>query len=307
MSHRFNSPSACHVIFMALVLCALGAHAESPVSLTPTVDVYRGLEFTTTPSGALQLDLYVPHEAAGPVPAIVVIPGGGFRAQTKDKFATEAQRFAEAGFAAASVGYRGRPNDTFLATVHDTKAAVRFVRLNAARFNIDPEHIGAFGQSAGGHLVQFLAVTGGEADLEGDGGNPGVSSRIQAAVSFAGVSDFVARLRDGGQQEGKRDEKRKTNGEWIGEPFSPDSARWKAASPINHLSPDDPPLLLVHSKIDRTVPWQQSADMYAAMKDVQPDTRLLLVEKGGHGLRTSKEVAAEVWPATIAFFRAHLK
>ncbi len=294
------------IALLTIVLMAPVGIAQSPESISPTIDVYRALDFTSTPSGPLQLDLYFPHGLSKPVPAIVVIPGGGFRAQSREKFGAEAQRLAEAGFVAASIGYRGAPEHTFLDTVSDTKAAVRFLRANGERYNIDPKRIGAFGQSAGGHLTQLLAVTADESDLEGAGANAGVSSRIQAAVSFAGVSDFISRLSDGGQQSNKRDEKRESNGAWIGEAFSPDSDAWKMASPIYHLSADDAPLLLVHCRDDGTVPFQQSVQMYEAMTPIQPETQLLLLEEGGHGIRNSAVASEAAWNETMAFFDKQL-
>lgn len=283
-----------------------GGFAQTPEVVSPLVDVYRGLDFAAVPGGSVQLDLFVPHGAAGPVPVIVVVPGGGFRAQGKDKFGKEAARLAEDGFAAASIGYRGAPDDTFRSTVSDCKAAVRYVRANAARFGLDGDRIGAFGQSAGGHLIQFLAVTGDDPAFEGNGGNAGVSSRIQAAVSYAGVADFIARLVEGGEDMANVEAKRKSNGLWIGEKFSPDSAEWKAASPINHITSDDPPMLLVHGTNDQTVSYHQSELMYEAMKPVCPATELLLLEGCGHGIRTSKVGGEEAWAAMIAFFTRYL-
>ena len=294
------------VILVVLLLTALQTHVQAVERVNDQVDVHRDLPFTATPAGPLLLDLYVPHDLDKAVPAIVVIPGGGFRAQTKEKFAKEAQRLAEAGFIAASIGYRGAPDDTFPATIADTKAAFRFLRAQADKYLIDPRRIGAFGQSAGGHLTQLLAVSGDVPALEGEGGNAEYSSRVQAAVSFAGVSDFISRLSDDGHQVGKRDEKRKSNGNWIGVPFAEDDATWKLASPINHLTPDDPPLLLVHCKDDGTVPYQQSVQMFEAMKEIQPKTRLLLLDEGGHGIRNSKIAGDEAWAATIAYFNEHL-
>lgn len=282
------------------------ASAQDPEVLSERVAVYRALDFAATPAGDIQLDLYCPADAPAPVPAIVVIPGGGFRPQLREKFVTEARTLAEAGFAAASIGYRGAPDATFRATVSDTKAAVRFLRANAARFNINPDRIGAFGQSAGGHLAVMLAVSGGVAELEGDGGNAEVSSRVQAAVSFAGVFDFISRLREGGQQGESLEAKRKSNGAWIGEPFAEDSANWKLASPIYHVTPDDPPVLFVHCKDDKTVPYQQSIDMYERLMPVQPESRLLVLEEGGHGIRSSAKVKDQAWDATIDFLRASL-
>ena len=93
------------------VLVLLAATGQAPETLNDHVSVYRSLEFVAYSDEALQLDLYVPRDSSNPVPAIVVIPGGGFRPQTKEKFSAEAQRLAEAGFAAASIGYRGAPEN----------------------------------------------------------------------------------------------------------------------------------------------------------------------------------------------------
>jgi acetyl esterase/lipase len=276
-----------------------------PETLNDHVSVYRNLQFVAHSNEALHLDLYVPRNVSEPVPAIVVIPGGGFRPQAKEKFAAEAQRLAEAGFAAASIGYRGVPENCYPDAVQDSKAAVRFVRGNAKHFNIDPEQIGAFGQSAGAYLAAMLAVSGGIEELEGGGGNDGVSSRVQAAVSFCGVFDFISRLRDGGHQQ-NLERRRVSNAAWVGEPFSADSATWKHASPYNHISVDDAPMLLVHCKDDATVPYQQSVQMYDGMKRVRLESSLLLYEKGGHGIRNSPLVGEEAWSTTIAFFRENL-
>ena len=302
--HKINH----FISVLAMVLLAGTPSAQTPAPVSDTVAVYRDLDFAAVPSGTLKLDLYVPTSAAGPVPGMVVIPGGGFRPQSREKFAAEARILADAGFASASIGYRGAPDDTFEATVADTKAAVRYLRANAAQFNIDPDYIGAFGQSAGGHLAVMLAVSGGDEELDGDGGNPDVSSRVQAAVSFAGVFDFVSRLRDGGQQAENLDQKRRTNGAWVGEPFSEDSLRWKQASPYYRVTSDDPPVLFVHCKDDATVPYQQSVDMAERMKVFRPQSRLLLFERGGHGIRNSREgdVKARAWAETIAFLRKTL-
>ena len=181
---------------IALLLPALALFAAdlpAPEPLDDAVSVYRSLPFAASGAGTLLLDLYVPATPPEPVPCIVVIPGE-FRRRSRTDSGT-ARRFAEAGFAAASIGYRGWPEHPFPAAVHDTKAAVRFLRAKAGLLSIDPARIGAFGQSAGGHLAAMLAVSD-HPDLEGDGGNAGVSSRVQAAVTYAGVFDFIERFRE---------------------------------------------------------------------------------------------------------------
>lgn len=286
------------------VLALLSVGAPSMETINETVGVYRNLEFATYGTKSILLDLYVPRGKIDAAPCIVVIPGGGFMPQGREKFAADAQRFAEAGFAAASIGYRGRPDDPFPAAVHDAKAAVRFLRARAGLYGVDPARIGAFGQSAGGYLAAMLAVTKEQA-LEGDGGNSGISSVVQSAVSFAGVFDFIERFRETSAMANTA-AKLKTNGEWIGAPFSPESALWRQASPYYHVAPGVAPMLLVHCKDDETVAWMQSEHMYEALKAVQPESRLLLLEKGGHSIRNARESETAAWDAAITFFRETL-
>jgi pectinesterase len=271
------------------------------------VGVYRGLEYARYGEEALQLDLYVPADVHDEVPCIVAIAGGGFRPASKERFARPAARLAREGFAAACIEYRGAPRDPFPAAVYDTKAAVRFIRAHANRYGIDGGRIGAFGQSAGGHLAVMLGVTGGVGELEGDGGNPGVSSRIQAAVSFAGVFNFISRLKEGGHQKANLETKRETNGLWVGEPFSPTSDRWREASPYFYVSEDDPPVLFVHCKPDNVVPYEQSKEMYEAMKSLSMGHRFVLYDDGGHNVRGHPAIGPGAWGEAVAFFRQNLR
>ena len=272
------------------------------------VHVARNLQYIQRPDGALELDFYVPRKKPQNLPCIVVITGGGFSTRTQSRFAPYAAHFAAQGFAAACISYRGRPDHTYRDTIRDTKAAVRFLRSNATRLGIDPRRIGAMGQSAGGHLAAMLAVSGGVPVYEKDAGNADVSSRVQAAVSFAGVFDFIARLKDGGHQKHGLETKRRTNGEWIGETFSESSIAWQEVSPIAHLDKKDPPMLLVHCRSDRTVPVEQSEQMFEAICRISPQSRLLVFnEGGGHGITAANDVNQRAWDATLKFFQETLQ
>jgi len=266
------------------------------------VAVVRDLAYSPGGGEPLRMNLFLPAAHEAPVPCIVVITGGGFRARDRARFSPMAAYLAANGFAAASIDYRAAPDDTFLTTVGDTKAAVRFLRASAERYAIDPDRFGAFGQSAGGHLAAMLAVTGGVESLEGDGGNRDVSSRIQAAVTFAGVFDFISRLRDGGQQTNALETKRRTNGAWVGEPFSETSETWRKASPITYVTDDDPPILFVHCRADNTVPFAQSVQMVEAMQAHGDGSRLVLYDGGGHGITKAAGINGQAWRETLDFF-----
>lgn len=286
------------------LLAILGVSLPEAEPLDNGVAVYRGLAFATNDEEALELDLYTPPRSGSAMPAIVVITGGAFLAEDRKKFKDEARTLAEAGFVAASISYRGLPRDTFPAPVYDAKAAVRYLRANAETFKIDPNRIGAFGQSAGGYLAAMLAVTGGEPDLEGNGGNPAVSSRIKVAVCFSGLFDFVRG--EGGEQDGGSIARRAFNRLWIGAPLEENRPLWEKASPINHLTVDDAPMLLIHSLKDSMVPFSQSQCMYDALKAVRPETKLLLLEEGGHNIRDNRKVKGQAWEAAIQYFQEHL-
>jgi len=266
------------------------------------VRVVRDLAYSPGGGEPLRMNLFLPAARKAPVPCIVVITGGGFKTGKRARFSPMAAYLAVNGFAAASIDYRGAPDDHFLTTVHDTKSAVRFLRANAERFHLDPDHFGAFGQSAGGHLAAMLAVTGDVESLEGDGGHADQSSRIQAAVSFAGVFDFISRLRDGGQQTNALETKRRTNGDWVGEPFSETSETWRKASPIHYVTGDDPPILFVHCRGDNTVPFEQSIQMHEAMQEHGDGSRLVLYDGGGHGITKAAGINHRAWRETLDFF-----
>ena len=287
-------------------MLALAAAVELPPRevVNKTVAVYRDLDFAVNADESIQLDLYVPKAAKTLLPTIVVIAGGAFLAQDEKKFKDEARILAESGFAAASIAYRGWPGDSFPAAVEDAKAAVRYLRANAATLNIDPERIGAFGQSAGAYLVGMLAVSAGEAGLEGSGGNPGVPSGIKVAVCFSGLFDFIRG--EGGEKEGGSIAKRAFNRLWIGGPLDENRELWAKASPISYITPDDAPILFVHSRKDSMVPWSQSEQMYEALKAVRPESKLLLLDEGGHNIRDNRKIKDEAWAAAIAYFKEHL-
>lgn len=291
---------------LLLSMLALAAAVELPPRevVNKTVAVYRDLDFAVNADESIQLDLYVPKAAKTPLPVIVVIAGGAFLAQDEKKFKDEARILAESGFAAASIAYRGWPGDSFPAAVEDAKAAVRYLRANAATLNIDPERIGAFGQSAGAYLVGMLAVSAGEAGLEGSGGNPGVPSGIKVAVCFSGLFDFIRG--EGGEKEGGSIAKRAFNRLWIGGPLDENRELWAKASPISYITPDDAPILFVHSRKDSMVPWSQSEQMYEALKAVRPESKLLLLDEGGHNIRDNRKIKDEAWAAAIAYFKEHL-
>ena len=136
-----------------------------------------------------RLDLYLPEKAEGLLPLIVWVHGGGWEAGHKED--RPAQWLVGKGYAVARIDYRLSQHGMFPAQIQDCKAAIRWLRANAAKYHLDPERVGVAGDSAGGHLVALLGTTGDVKEFEGNLGNPEQSSRIQAVVDFYGPTDFV--------------------------------------------------------------------------------------------------------------------
>ena len=142
-------------------------------------------------SNAQVLDLYLP-KGDGPFPVVVNIHPGGFFSGDKDMVpGTPGKTMLEAGYAIASINYRLSGEAPFPAAVQDAKAAVRFLRANAVKYNLNPDKIAAFGQSAGGNIASMLGTAGDVAEFDDPSlGNAGVSSRVQATINWFGPNDF---------------------------------------------------------------------------------------------------------------------
>ena len=171
------------------------AAAPAPKSIpppkVPAGVVYQPDIVTGTGGGRpLHVDAVWPEKLpAGLLPAILFVHGGGW-AGGSHKF-MRPMFLATRGYFVATVEYRLSGEATWPAQIEDCKLAVRWLRANAPKYHVDPDRIGVWGESAGGHLVACLGTIGPEASLEGEGGYPGVSSKVQAVVDFFGPVDFL--------------------------------------------------------------------------------------------------------------------
>ncbi|MDA7881392.1 alpha/beta fold hydrolase [Akkermansiaceae bacterium] len=195
----------------------------------------------------LELDLYRPKGVWGELPAIVCVHGGGWAKGGRIHHAKVAQALAARGYVTATISYRLSGEAPFPAQIHDCKAAVRFLRANAKKYGIDPEKIGAIGHSAGGHLVALLATSHNIPELEGTGGNPNISSTIQAAVPMGAQTDLESeRTRDISRQE-------KRGGIWrqfLSGSQEEQPETYRLASPFFHLDQSDPPCHFITGEKD---------------------------------------------------------
>ena len=184
-------------IFSAIILVVSTAARAQPKAPQPPADVAWETNLTYGKAGDVELkcNLAKPakhDENAKPIPAIVVIHGGGWAAGHRDHLNAVTWQAAQRGYLAITISYRFAPKHLFPAQVEDAKCAVRYLRANAKKLNIDADHIGATGVSAGAHLSMMLATLDKEDGMEGDGGHADHSSKVQAAVSFVGPTELDA-------------------------------------------------------------------------------------------------------------------
>mgnify|MGYP002635741669 CR=1 FL=1 len=288
-------------VIVALVNLARTETAVAQAKIPDGVAFEQGIEYSNPDNQHLQLNMARPKKGQGPFPAIVCIHGGGFRAGKRESFDALCLRLAENGYVAVTVTYRLAPKYQFPAAVHDVKAAVRWVRANAEKYNIDPARIGTTGGSAGGHLAQFLAVTGGVSQFEGDGGNPNQSSGVRCVVNIYGPSDFT-------KSYGASVDAAEVLPLFLGGNLEQERRRHIVASPLYWVTPHAAPTLCIHGSKDSYVALEQAEWLVDRLSASAVEAKLMTIEGADHGFRgASAEVREDIEKARIAFFDKHLK
>lgn len=225
-----------------------GVRAESDV-------VYATLPNTPYGKRELHLDLFRPEKPAK-YPVLLLIHGGGWRSGNKSMDIPLAQQIAAKGYVTAAVEYRLSPEALYPAAVYDIKAAVRFLRANANKYNIDPDKIAIMGSSAGGQLAALIGTTANVKKFDGDEGNKGVSAKVQAIIDVDGILDFT----DPNESAKDTDPTRRSAGAfWFGATFKEAPEKWIEASPIQYVGKDTPPILFINSALSRFHAGRDSA------------------------------------------------
>lgn len=270
-----------------------GSAQQKPAALPDDVEVVRDVEYGKGGERALKLHILrlktAPKEA---MPVVVWIHGGGWRGGNKDSGIGRLARFAQRGYFCASIEYRLVPGAVFPAQIEDCKCAIRFLRAKAKEYNLDPERIGVWGSSAGGHLVALLGTSASVKDLEGKGGWSDFSSRVQAVCDFCGPADFPSWT----------DKTHPAVVGLLGGPVKEKLELAAKASPVTHIGKGLPPFLIVHGDKDNTVPLTQSELLHEALKKAGADVTLHVVKGGAHGFG-----GPDIDKMVDAFFDKHLK
>lgn len=280
----------------ATLLITTAAMAQPDLS---KLTVLRDIEYVPGGHARQKLDLYLPKDAqaGGKRPLIVWVHGGAWLGGSKDN--CPAVRFTSDGYAVASINYRLSQHAIFPAQIQDCKAAIRWLRANADTHGIDPNRIGVWGASAGGHLVALLGTACDVNDFD-VGPNAGVSSRVQAVCDFFGPTDFTQMSKFPSSMD--HDAADAPEAKLIGGPIPENKDKAQRANPITYVTKDDPPFLIVHGDKDPLVPHNQSELLRDALKAVGVSVTFHTVQGGGHGGFKDPQVD----PLVTEFFKRHL-
>jgi len=275
------------------------ANEAAQARLPEGVIVHRDLAYVSNGHERQKLDLYLP-KGGRDLPLLIWIHGGAFRMGSKNDGVKTA--YIAEGYAVASLDYRLSQDALFPAQIEDCKAAVRWLRANAKSYGLDPARFAAWGPSAGGHLAAMLGTAGDVKEFD-VGENLGESSRVQAVVDYFGPTDFLQmdthRLPNG-QLHDPADS---PESRLIGGPIQKNREKTARANPVNYVSKDDPPFLIVHGDSDPLVPHHQSELLAAALEKAGVPVTFHTVKGGEHGNFKDPAVA----PMTRDFLNSHLK
>lgn len=306
---------------MAMALCGQKSAAQPAV--------YRQVAFAQAPTmtgGSKTLEMNIwKGEGEGPQPVVLFVHGGAWEGGDNrlDVSGSEQIRalmaLRECGVTVAAATYRFSNEAVFPAQIHDVKAAIRYLKANAGVYGIDPSRIMTMGESAGSQLALLAAVSNGEKAMEGNvGGNLGVSSDVIGCVDCYGMTDFLTLASDlyARPDLGRTDAQvyelveaptssrsrlfglttEECNlGTVTANPseFPEQYALVKSGSPLYHVTPDDPPVLIINGQKDMRVPSAQAIKMYQALYDAGVEAELILNDRAPHG-NLGPEAAAAI-------------
>jgi acetyl esterase/lipase len=280
----------------ALAACAAWGGAAVAQGVHKLADI----QYAEVGGQALKLDLYQPSEPHGPL--LIWLHGGRWEVGSKERMPLGA--LVERGYAIASLDFRPASQARFPGQVHDIKAAVRFLRARAADYGYDATRIGLLGVSSGGHLAALVGTTNSHAELEGSlGEHLGISSDVQAIVSYCGASDLLTILAQSTPYGlGIREPALKT---LLGALPNDNEALARLASPVFQVDAHDPPLLLVHGDQDPQMPINQSHELQGAYERAGLEAKMIVVHGAGHADAAFYD--AERTNLVAAFLDEHLR
>jgi beta-galactosidase len=300
--------------FSAVVPASFALWIALPVAQTRAAEAQTVHDVSYLEAGRSEkLDLYLPARdpADPPSPAVVWIHGGGWTGGSKKEARAQevCGTLAGAGYVCASIDYR-LGADSWPGDLFDCKNAVRFLRVHAADYHIDPDRIAVMGGSAGGHLALMVGLTAGEPALEPQAPYPGIPDMVGAVVDLYGPADLLT-LR-GADAKGNALAKPAVNADptaALGKDSQAGLDLWRAASPVNHVSPDSPPVLIAHGTVDSLVNFGQSAELERILTQNGVAHEFVALEHVGHSFDLTswdgKPMSRDLRPVVLGFLRQY--
>lgn len=283
------------VAFVWIVSLAASARAAETAE-APPIEVVQSVKYAEPADKPLTADIYLPR-GEGPFPGVLVVHGGAWMAGSKGRMSRIGTSLAERGYVAVSIDYRLAPKHKFPAQLDDCRAALGWMRDNAAAYRLDPRRIGGFGYSAGAHLVTLLSLSA-AATLH----DPAAASSDRAQAERYVLQAVVAGGTPCDFQELPLDSKRLAF--WLGGTRRDKADLYRQASPLAFVTPHSPPMLLYHGEEDLLVPLLSARALKQSLDKAGVACELLIVEKAGH---ISTFTDAQALAAAADFLDRHLR
>jgi acetyl esterase/lipase len=276
-----------------------------PAPLPSGVKADRNVPYVEHRNKNQVLDLFFPEQPADkPLPLMIWIHGGAWMAGSHAN--PPVLYLVGKGFAVASIQHRFSQDAIWPAQAYDCKAAVRFLRANAAKYNLDPEHFGVGGDSSGGHLAAFVGTSGDAKEMEGNLGGTNVSSRVQAVVDWFGPTDLTLLAQQSGPQSMlKHDSPNSPESRLLGGPVQEKRELARTANPLTYVDQNSPPFLIMHGDNDQLVPLGQSVILAKALIDAGVEVTMRTIHGATHEGREFH--SAESQRLIEEFLSRHLK
>lgn len=241
----------------------------------------------------LKLDVYRPKvKNPKPLPTLIFIHGGGWRAGTKESYSLRVLPWLEKGWNVVNVEYRVTSMGRAPAAVEDCRCALRWVLENAEKYSFDKEKIVVSGQSAGGHLALMTGMAAKEAAF--DTNCQGAETKVAAIVNWFGITDV------GDLLQGKNKTEFASN--WIGTDCFNQLDLIKQVSPLSYVREGLPPIITIHGDADPLVPYSHAVRLHEGLDKAKVSNQLFTVKKGDHGDFSVKD-SIEAYKAIFKFLK----
>lgn len=267
------------------------------------IEIIEAIDYTSSQVPSQLGTLYRPSAPQAPLAVILWVHGGAWLMGDRFGDSELCKTIAQAGFACFSIDYRLSQVAIFPAAIEDCKCAVRYLRAHAEQLNIQADKIGAWGPSAGGHLVALLGTSTDIPELEGKGGWEDYSSAVQAVCDWYGPTDFLQMSKF--PCDFDHDAPDSPESKLIGGAIQDHPEKVAKANPITYLSAKTPPMFIAHGKQDRVVPFNQSELLVSALEKQGISVTFHPLENAGHG-GAGFEADGDLVKRCIAFFQGEL-